>query len=59
MKTCDYINCNKEATFSGYIYGHVRGSDDKDNFIPVNACELHYEEDGFYPDTPLKNLSKI
>lgn len=53
MKNCDHINCDLQATYTGHIYGRVSGSDDKDSFIPVNACDTHSEDDGFYPDKPL------
>jgi hypothetical protein len=53
MKNCDHINCDLQATYKGHIYGRVSGSNDKDSFIPVNACDTHSEDDGFYPDKPL------
>lgn len=53
LKMCDFINCNREATVSGHIYGHVRGSKNGDSFHPVNACEMHCKEDGLFLDKPI------
>jgi hypothetical protein len=47
---CDYIGCENDATISGAVYGHIRDSDDKDNFIHVNACDEHSTRDGFFAD---------
>lgn len=38
---CQYSNCTNEATTAGHIYGHTRGSEQKDRFIRVNACDTH------------------
>lgn len=54
MKTCDHINCNEKATVSGFIYGHVRGTENKDSFISVNACEIHGKIDGFFIDRSIE-----
>lgn len=47
---CDYKGCKARATTRGFIYGHVRGNNEGDKFIPVNACDLHKKIDGFFPE---------
>ncbi|WP_170308091.1 hypothetical protein [Paenibacillus dakarensis] len=51
---CDRIGCNQDAVYQGHIYGHVKGEDPKDSFLPVNACESHSKSTGFYIEAKLK-----
>lgn len=55
MPKCDYKNCTEDATTKGHVYGHVTGSEDKDSFLPVNACDKHKTLDGFYEDSEDKS----
>lgn len=48
MPKCDYKKCTADATTKGHVYGHVMGSEDKDSFLPVNACDKHKTVEGFY-----------
>lgn len=47
---CNFIGCDEEATVTGHIYGHVRGGGEKDNFLPVQACDEHAKRKSFFPD---------
>ncbi|MBX4152416.1 hypothetical protein [Paenibacillus lautus] len=46
---CNFIGCQEEATTDGYVYGHIRDSEDKDSFLKVSACDIHAKHDSFYP----------
>jgi hypothetical protein len=48
MMKCDYIGCTSDATTSGHIYGHLSYSGKPDELHPVNACDKHKQEDGFF-----------
>lgn len=51
MTKCDYKECEADATTKGYVYGHVTGSNEKDTFLPVNACDKHKNEYGFFEES--------
>lgn len=56
---CDFIGCNDEATTKGHIFGHIKDSGEKDGFLPVNACDKHKEENGFFEQTCDHDLGGI
>lgn len=47
---CQYSNCENEATTTGHVYGHEKGTDQKDELIRVHACDKHKKVPGFFED---------
>ncbi|HDR7611457.1 TPA: hypothetical protein QCX47_003057 [Bacillus mycoides] len=48
---CCYKGCTRDATTTGYIYGHFKESEDKtDKFIDLVVCDKHEKEKDFYPE---------
>ena len=50
MKKCCYVNCDKDSTVQGFVYGHHKGEDREDSLIPVSACDEHSKNKSFFPN---------